>query len=82
MTSEDAKRMSLTIGSQESLESLGKVPNRPLFVNKASSIKENGEVAEERKQQQQSGTGGHGSRLVKQSTRKRGRGMAFVPSLS
>ena len=42
MTSEDAKRMSLTIGSQESLESLGGLGKvRPMFINR-ETIKENG----------------------------------------
>ena len=44
MTSEDAKRISITIGSQESIESLGK-PARPMFINRAGIIKENGEVS-------------------------------------
>ena len=42
MTSEDSKRMSLTIGSQESIESLGK-PRQPMFIPRTeNSIQENG----------------------------------------
>ena len=45
MTSEDAKRMSLTIGSQESLESLGGVGKpRPMFIKRETIIKEGTET--------------------------------------